>query len=282
MWVNSLEGYRPGSFVTRLREGAVVWPKELFAKAMREMKKSAASIFEATSDVAGALRHAQACVLTFSHVTTSAHMPATHNTPHKDACQQAGDCIVNPTPGFEYRPPAQPVDVTSSIMLNHAEDDYLPDRRGGQHYESCEEDSGFGDCSGDNTSDGRVSPETCEELPTRRLPVRLPTSWSSVERPAGKKRSKRKAKPKIAPADTGGRDADLVSADTPTGPAAQVVLSAKSADRPFACLPQADESTTSADTPMDPVAQVGLSARSADTSVACLSQTVKLFLTKLD
>jgi hypothetical protein len=74
---------------------------------------------------------------------------------------------------------------------------------GGQHYESCEEDSGVGDCSGYNTSDGRVSPETNEELPTRRLPVRLPTRRLPVrlptrklseERPARRKRSKRKAK----------------------------------------------------------------------------------------
>jgi hypothetical protein len=99
MWVNSLEDYRPGSFMTWLRERAVVWPKELFARAMREMKKSAASIFEATSDMAGALRHAPACVSTFSHVTTLAHMPATHNTPYVDACKQAGDHIINPAPG---------------------------------------------------------------------------------------------------------------------------------------------------------------------------------------
>jgi hypothetical protein len=89
--------------VTLLREGAVVRPLKLFSRAMREMKKSVASIFEATSDVAGALRHAPACVSTFSHVTTSAHMPATHYTPHMDVCQQAGDCIINPTPGFEYQ-----------------------------------------------------------------------------------------------------------------------------------------------------------------------------------
>ncbi len=77
MWVNSLEDYGPGSFVTRLREGAVVRPLELSSRAMREMKKSAASIFEATRDVAGVLRHAPACVSTFLNVTTSAHMPAT-------------------------------------------------------------------------------------------------------------------------------------------------------------------------------------------------------------
>jgi hypothetical protein len=138
MWVNSVEDYRPGLFMTRLREGAAVRPIELFSRATREMKKSAASILEVTSDVAGALRHAPACVSTFSHMTTSAHMPATHNTPHMDACQQAGDCIVNPMPGFEYRPTAQLADVTSSIILNHAEDDDLLDRRGGHHYESCE------------------------------------------------------------------------------------------------------------------------------------------------
>ncbi len=104
-------------------------------------------------------------------------------------------------------------------MTNPAEDDDVPDRRGSRRYKSYEEDRGFDDCSGDNTSDGRVSPGTCEELPAR------------------KKLSKRKAKSKISPADTGGRNADLVSADTPTDPVAQVSLSAKSADAPFACIP---------------------------------------------
>ncbi len=65
---------------------------------------------------------------------------------------------------------------------------------GGQQYESGKEDSGFEDYSGDDTSDGRVSPETCEKL------------------------SKRKEKPRVSPADTGGRDADLVSAGTPMDP----------------------------------------------------------------
>ncbi len=277
--------------MTRFREGAIVRPQELLVKAMRKMKRSAAwlreqaaqaidktlgvsngelllestlwpnevaqeahssaSTFKTTSDEAGALRHAPAYIVTFTHVTTSAHMPAMHNTPYEDAYREAGECIINPTPGFEYRPPAQPVNVTSSIMLNHAEDDGLRDRRGGQHCESCEEDSGFGDCSGDSTSDGRVSPEASEKLPTRRLPVRPPTRWPSVERPAGRKRSKRKAKPKISPADTGGRDADLVSADTPMDPVARAGLSAKSADAPIVCLSQADESTMSADIPED-------------------------------
>ncbi|MFO0004915.1 MAG: hypothetical protein ACK559_27675, partial [bacterium] len=90
------------------------------------------------------------------------------------------------------------MDVTSSTMLNHTEDDGLLARRGGQHCESSEEDSGFSDCSGDSASDGRVSPETSGELPTR---------GPSVERPAGRKRSKRKAKSKASPADTGGKDA---------------------------------------------------------------------------
>jgi hypothetical protein len=183
MWVNTVEDYRPGPPVTRFREGAVVRPLELFSK----MKRSVASIFKITGDVAGALRHAPAYSITFTHVTTSAYMPATHNTPYEDAYREAGECIISPTPGFESRPPAQPVDVTSSIRLNHAEDDDLLDRRGGQHCESSEEDSGFSDCSGDSTSDGRVSPETPGELPTRRLPGRPPTRGPPVERPAGKK-----------------------------------------------------------------------------------------------
>ncbi len=190
-------------------------------------------------------------------------MPATHNTPYDDAYREAGECIINPTPGFESRPPAQPVDVTSSSVLNHAEDDDLLDRRGGRHCESSEEDSGFSDCSGDSASDGRVSPETSEELPT---------GGPSVERPAGKKQLKRKSKPKISPADTGGRDADPMSADTPTDLPAPSGLSAKSADTPVACPPQADESAMSADTPTDLPAQFGLSAKSADTPIECLPQ----------
>jgi hypothetical protein len=139
-------------------------------------------------------------------------------------------------------------------MPNPAKDDDVPDRRVSRHYKSYEEDSGFDDCSGDNTSDGRVSPETCEELPAR------------------KKLSKRKAKPKISPADTGGRDADLVSADTPADLVTQVDLSAKLADVPVAFLPQADESAMSADTPTDLPTQVDLSAELADAPVACLPQ----------
>jgi hypothetical protein len=159
-------------------------------------------------------------------------------------------------------------------MLNHTEDDDLLDRRAGQRYDSGEEDSGFEDYSGDSASDGRVSPETSGELPTRRLPRGSPTRRPSVERPAEKKRPKRKTKPRIAPADTGGRDADLVSADTPTDPVAQISLSAKPADAPFACLPQADESTTSADIPTDPVAKVGMSAKSAPVHlVTCTSRS---------
>jgi hypothetical protein len=213
MWVTTVEDYRPGPLVTRFREGAVVGPPGLCSRAMRKMKRSAAwlreqaaqaidkilgvsngelllesmlwlsevaqeahnsaSTFKTTGDVAGALRHASAYSITFTDVTTLAHMPATHNTLYEDTYREAGDCIINPAPGFEYRrPPAQPVDVTSSTMLIHAEDNDLLDRWGGQHYESCEEDS-FGDCSGDNTSDGRVSPEAREELPVRRLYPKL-------------------------------------------------------------------------------------------------------------
>ena len=186
-------------------------------------------------------------------------MPATHNIPYDDAYREAGECIINPTPGFESRPPAQPVDVTSSTMLIHAEDDDLLDGQTGQRYESGEEDSGFEDYSSDDTSDGRVSPETSEELPAR---------GSSVERPAGKKRSKRKDKPRVSPADTGGRDAGLVSADTPMDPVAQISLSAESADAPIACLPQADESAKSADTPTACLPQADESTTSADTLTA--------------
>ena len=156
-----------------------------------------------------------------------------------------------------------PVTTLAHMPATHNtlyEDTY---RKAGQRYESSEEDSGFSDYSGESTSDGRMSPETSGELPTRRLPGRSLTRGPSVERPAGKKQLKRKAKPKISPADTGGRDADLPA---PSG------LSAKSADTPVTCPPQADESVMSADTPMDPVAQVGLSAKSADTPTACLPQ----------
>ena len=55
MWVTTVEDYRPGPPVTRFREGAVVRPLELFSK----MKRSVASIFKTTGDVAGALGHAQ-------------------------------------------------------------------------------------------------------------------------------------------------------------------------------------------------------------------------------
>jgi hypothetical protein len=201
---------------------SMLWPSEVAQEA-----HNSASAFKTTGDVADALRHAQAYSVTFTNVTTSAHMTATHNTPYDDAYREAGECIINPTPGFKYRPPAQPVDVTSSIMPNHGEDDDLLDRQGGKQYESGKEDSGFEDGSGDDTSDGRVSPETSGELPTKRLPGRLPTRGPSVERPAGKKRPKRRTKPRVSPADTGGRDADPMSADTPADLPAPSGLSAK-------------------------------------------------------
>ncbi len=163
MWVTAVEDYRPGPPLTRFREGAVVGPTGLCSRAMRKMKRSAAwlrekaaqaidktlgvsngelllesmlwpcevaqeahnsaSTFKTTGDVAGALRHAPAYGITFTPVTTLAHMPATHNTLYEDTYREAGECIFNPTPGFESRPPAQPVDVTSSTILNHTEDD---------------------------------------------------------------------------------------------------------------------------------------------------------------
>ena len=144
--------------------------------------------------------------------------------------------------------------------------------KSGQQYESSEEDSGISDCSDDSASDGRVSPETSGELPTKRLPGRMPTRRPSVEGPAGRKQLKRKAKPKISPADTGGRDADPMPADTPADLPAPSGLSAKSADTPVACPPQADESAMSADTPTDLPAPSGLSAKSADTPIECLPQ----------
>ena len=85
MWVTTVEDYRPTPPVTRFREGAVVRPLELCSRAMRKMKRSVASIFKTTGDVGGALRHAPAYSITFTHVTTSAHMPATHNIPYDDA-----------------------------------------------------------------------------------------------------------------------------------------------------------------------------------------------------
>ena len=120
MWVATVEDYRPTPPVTRFREGAVVGPPGLCSRAMREMNRSAtwlreqaaqaidktlgvsngelllesmlwpsevaqeahnsASTFKTTGDVAGALRHAPAYSITFTDVTTLAHMPATHNT----------------------------------------------------------------------------------------------------------------------------------------------------------------------------------------------------------
>jgi hypothetical protein len=65
-----------------------------------------------------------------------------------------------------------------------------------------------------------TTPETeeCHQRPMRlpikrstsKLPMALSPMRLSVERPEGRKRSKRKAKLKTPPAETGGRDADLV------------------------------------------------------------------------
>ncbi len=80
-------------------------------------------------------------------------------------------------------------DVTSSTRLNYAEYDNFSDRRKGQHYESCEEDSGFDDrsqCSGHNTSDGRESPEIKEGLSLRKQPMKLSKRKLLVKKTLGK------------------------------------------------------------------------------------------------
>jgi hypothetical protein len=114
-------------------------------------------------------------------------MPATHNTPHMDACGEAGDRTINPPPRLDHLP-TQPVDVTSSAKLNNAEDVDLPERRRGQHYSSSEEGIGFDDCSGYSNSDGRESPKTNEELSTRKHHVKLSTRKLPVKEPSGRSR----------------------------------------------------------------------------------------------
>ncbi len=115
-----------------------------------------------------------------------------------------------------------PADISNDLQNKHMTEEFYINspvdllykdtyRKAGQCYESSEEDSGISDCSDDSASDGRVSPETSGELPTKRLPGRMPTRRPSVEGPAGRKQLKRKAKPKIPPADTGGRDAEPMS-----------------------------------------------------------------------
>jgi hypothetical protein len=127
------------------------------------------------------------------------------------------------------------VDVPSSIELNDAEDVDLPERQRDQHYSSWEVDSGFDDCSGHSTSDGGESPETDEELSAKKQLVKLSTRKLLVKEPSGKKQSRRKAKLNILIVDTGGREADLVSADTSATFAAQVGGPTKSASTPAAC-----------------------------------------------
>jgi hypothetical protein len=95
--------------------------------------------------------------------------------------------------------PAYSITSTPVTTLAHmpATDNTLYEdtyRKAGQKCESSEEDSGFSDYSSDSASNGRVSPETSGELPTRRLPGGPPTRGPSVERPAEKKRPKRKTK----------------------------------------------------------------------------------------
>ncbi len=126
-------------------KGELLLESALWLNEEAQKTHNSASGLIAAGDVADALRHAPACVSTFKHVTILAHMPATHNAPHMDACEQGEGCIINPMPGFKHHPPTQPVDVTSSILLNYAEDVILLDRRGGQCYGSCEKVTGCND-----------------------------------------------------------------------------------------------------------------------------------------
>jgi hypothetical protein len=210
---------------------SMLWPGEVAQEA-----HNSASTFKTTGDVAGALRHAPACSITSTPVSE---------------CRR-GECCA----WLAHMP------ATHDTLY---EDTY---RKAGRQYESSTEDSGISDCSSDSASDGRVSPGTNGELLTRRLPGRPLTRGPSVESSAGKKRPKRRTKPRVSPADTGGRDADLVSADIPTDPVAKIGLSAKSADAPTGLPTKVGLSAKSADTPVACLCQVGMSTTSADTLLA--------------
>ncbi len=168
--------------------------------------------------------------------------------------------MVNPPPGFEHHPPRQPGDVTSSTRLNYAEYENFSDRRKSQHYESCEEDSGFDDCSGHNTSDRRKSPETKEGLSIRKQPMKLSNKEAAYEEAIRKggtvnKKAAREAVIKEASlktplADTRGRDADLLSVGTSTMSAVEACGPIKSADTPVARLSQAGGSAALASDPL--------------------------------
>ncbi len=187
MRVNSPEDYRLGSYLARLGEGGAPWEKELAAQAIGE-----------------AFGAGYGELVLESILWPDEAAQGTHNS--ASTFKTTGDVA-----GALRHAPAFSITSTDVTTLAHMpvthntlyKDTY---RKAGQRYESGEEDSGFEDGSGDDTSDGRMSPETGEELPT---------GGPSVQRPAGKKQLKRKAKPKIPPADTGGRDAEPMSAGTP-------------------------------------------------------------------
>ena len=229
MWVATVEDYRPTPPVTRFREGAVVRPPGLCSRAMREMKRSATWLREqAAQAIDKTLGVSNGELLLESMLWPSEVAQEAHNL--ASTFKTTGDVAGALRHAPAYSITSTPVTTLAHMPATHNtlyEDTY---GKAGQQYESSEEDSGISDCSDDSASDGRVSPETSGELPTKRLPGRLPTRGPSVERPAGKKQLKRKAKPKISPADTGGRDADPMSADTPADLPAPFSLSTTSAD----------------------------------------------------
>jgi hypothetical protein len=91
--------HRLGFFIARLSDGAVAWLLEQFAQVRDKINgvskhkcwlelvymasevaqdtHNSASELRITSDVAGTLRHAPACISTFTHYCTSAHSPGT-------------------------------------------------------------------------------------------------------------------------------------------------------------------------------------------------------------
>ena len=182
MWVATVEDYRPTPPVTRFREGAVVGPPGLCSRAMREMKRSATWLREqAAQAIDKTLGVSNGELLLESMLWPSEVAQEAHNS--ASTFKTTGDVagVLRHAPAFSITS----TDVTTLAHMPVTHNTLYKDtyRKAGQCYESSEEDSGFEDGSGDDTSDGRVSPETSEELPT---------GGPSVERPAGKKQLKRK------------------------------------------------------------------------------------------
>jgi hypothetical protein len=100
--------------------------------------------------------------------------------------------------------------------------------------------AGIDDRSVHSTSERGESAKTDEELSTRKLPVKLSTKKLPIRKPSGRKQSRSKANLKIPLADTGGRGAGLVSANTSATFVAQAGGSTVTADMPMACLSQTE------------------------------------------